>query len=64
MLGELFPYLVIRPGERLEARLDGELDRLVVAIGPNAGSVAIRGGGPPERHLLWDEWCHYERLRR
>jgi hypothetical protein len=61
-LGDLFPYVALGPDERLTLTPERELHGLVVAVGPSSGAVEITGGGPPERHLVWDEWCYYDRL--
>lgn len=62
VLGGLFPYALARPGNPFEMSLEGELIGIVVAIGPTAGGVRVAGDGPPERAVLWDDMCHYERL--
>ena len=61
-VGDLFGFVVARPGNPFTARLEGELVGLVVAVGPTAAGVRVIGGGHDETAVLWDEWCHYERL--
>lgn len=56
------PYVEIAPGSAARRTFAGELWGLVVIAGPRSGLVRISAAGRSENLLVFDEYCHYERL--
>lgn len=56
------PFLQVEEGERLELTPPGELLGFSTLVGPDSGEVEVSGVGGTERTMLWDEYCHYDRL--
>ncbi len=56
------PYVEVAPGNPLRATFAGELVGLVAIVGPSSGWVRVTAGENVQDVLLWDPWCHYDRL--
>ena len=56
------PYLEFPHGSSIRRRFEERLAGLVLLVGPDSGELEVVDRRGPQRLMIWDEYCHYERF--